>query len=408
MITGAADESAGITAADNFASILGMVNSGQLTGDEASKMAVALGIDGQYGTLITQAAKRHAEGTAESEAKAKTDNFIALLGMANSGELNEGELLEVAKQLGFDISEGSDDSTSIDLIKNAAQRYSDGTAEGKAAAKNANFISLLDAANTGAYTAEQIPELANMLGLDANNEDDERLINMLTTAATSYADGKSAAETAANTEYMNGVYAELMTAAASGSLDAEAIKAIAGRVGFGETEISELAGAATRKSDKEKKETQDQNILNMMAESGDAVGYIQTAIEKGALNKDDASRYLMSSFKTAIETDESFDSAAVKDALDKGYISQPEFDELKKQYSATIDVSVNNFPESGDFTENFTAGARLVQSIFRDPLVTSEVKEAVAASFGKRFGNSKAFMTDEQKEVFYWCSDYIH
>lgn len=399
MITGAADQSAGVTAADNFASVLGMVNSGQLNGEEAATLAKALGIDGQYGSLIASAAKRRADGTAESEAMAKTDNFVALLGMANSGELNAGELLEVAKQLGFDEKA---DATSLDLITQAAKRYADGSKEAKAAATNASFISLLDAANSGAYTAAQIPELAKMLGIK-----DQNLVSMLTQAATDYSKDKSEASAAANTEYMNGVYAELATAARGGSYDAETIRALAGRFGFSNEEIDELAGMATRKADSDKaaadkadSDMKNQNFMNLMAESGDPVGYIESAVAAGAIDKAQGGKYLTSSFKTAIESGEVVDTAAVKNALDKGYIDQPTYNKLSELYSESFDTSTKAFPNSGDASKDFAEATKFMEAVIKDPLLTKETKDALRKSFEGRFAANIAFFTDEEAKLY--------
>lgn len=410
MITGAADQSAGITAADNFASVLGMVNSGQLNGEEAATLAKALGIDGQYGSLIASAAQRRADGTAESEAMAKTDNFVALLGMANSGELNESELLEVAKQLGFDATA---DKTSLDLITQAAQRRASGTAEDKAAAKNASFISLLDAANSGAYKPEQIGEIAAMLGLDAKDPDDKRLIDMVTTAATDYSKDKSEASAAANTEYMNGVYAELATAASNGSYDTETIKALAGRFGFDETEINELAGMATRKADSDKaaadkadSDRKNQNFMNLMAESGDPVGYIEAAIAAGAIDKKQGGKYLAGHFKSGIESGE-IDSTDIVKAQKNGMISGDDYKMLLKEYNASFDTSKNAFPNSGDAAKDYSEACNYMESAFQDPLITVATKKELARSFLDRFTIQLPFMTNTERAYYDNYDNYL-
>jgi hypothetical protein len=245
-----------------------------------------------------------------------------------------------------------------------------------------------------------------MLGLDASNPDDKRLVDMVTKAATDYSKDKSEASAAANTEYMNGVYAELATAASNGSFDAETIKALAGRFGFSGKEIDELAGMATRKADSDKaaedKATSDmqaQNFMNLMAESGDPVGYIESAINSGAIDKAQGGKYLTSSFKTAIESGEVVDTAAVKNALDKGYIGKTEFEGLQKQYSNTFDYkNADLFKENGTVINSTTAYNEMM-SAYNDPLLTDEAKFYIAMTAYNTY-----YENDRNAKVTLWAA----
>lgn len=380
----AGDEEAQRQQKEIFAQLLSGAANGTYGAEEVRILANMFGFDEtQVGELVDSAGRYKTE----TEQRDRTNNFINVLGRVKSGELNGEEAKQLATELGLDETQSS-------LIASAAEAYADTTAEGQRTAKANTFIALLDAANTGAYKPEQIPEIAAQLGLDINNPDDKRLVDMLTTAATSYADGKSAAETAANTEYMNGVYAELMTAATNGSLDAEAIKAIAGRVGFGSDEIDELVGAATRKSDKDKaaetqatKDRQDQNILNMMAESGDAVGYIQTAIEKGAISQEDGGKYLMSSFKEGVKNG-TVDVDAINAALDKKLIEPKDYEALKADYNKGIDTSDNSFKNADGSLISEDDAVELISKAKEDKFITPDTIKALINTYEKLYPDS--------------------
>ena len=335
----AGDEEAQRQQKEIFSQLLSGAANGTYGAEEVKILANMFGFDEtQVGELVGSAGRYKTE----TEQRDRTNNFINVLGRVKSGELNGEEAKQLATELGLDETQSS-------LIASAAEAYADTTAEGQRTAKANTFIALLDAANTGAYKPEQIPEIAAQLGLDINNPDDKRLVDMLTTAAQGYADGKSAAETAANTEYMNGVYAELMTAATNGSLDAESIKAIAGRVGFGSDEIDELTGAATRKSDKDKAaedkattDMQNQNFMNLMANSGDAVSYVDAAISSGAIDETQGKKYIYSYYKQEVEMGNA-DTDAIDKLHDNERIGDTEYEELKRIFNESIDTTTNTF-----------------------------------------------------------------
>lgn len=247
--------------------------------------------------------------------------------------------------------------------------------------RQALFTELLAGANSGAYDAEELTTLANMFGFD------ETLTNQLVNSANGF-------KTSEDTQYRNQVFNELMTTASSGALDSEAIAAIASRAGLGETEISQITAAATRRSDKDTaaedkatKDRQDQNILNMMAESGDAVGYIQTAIEKGALNKDDAGKYLMSSFKEDIKNG-AVDVDAINSALDKKLIEPKDYEELKADYNKGIDTTDNSFKNTDGSLISKDDAVELISKAKEDKFISPDTIKALVNTYEKLYPDS--------------------
>lgn len=234
-----------------YEQLLKGVSDGTYSKEVAEALANAYGFNEEWKSQISTAGDTYnsekANAKAEQEQATKMANFTDLLGRVNSGQLTRDEVVEIAKGLGFDETK---DATQLALLGAAADRFATGTEEDKKLAKTNSFIALLDSANSGTYNAEQIQELATQLGFDANNPDDKRLIDMLVKGATAFADEKTAAELKADTEYMNSLYVELMTAANSGDLTEEQIRDIAGRFGFEGKDLDNLGNAAKAYADK--------------------------------------------------------------------------------------------------------------------------------------------------------------
>lgn len=373
---------------NNFIAMLDDVKAGKYDASEISEIAAQLGFDINDPTdnklidMLTGAAGKHAEGVAEMDEATKAETFANLLGMASSGQLNSAELREIAKGLGFDESA---DSYKFDLLDKAVGRYNSGREEDKAAAKTTNFIALLDGANSGAYSEEQIKTIATELGFDINNKADKSLIDMLTSAAKASADEETAAALRADTEYMNGVYAELLTAANNGDFDEGQIRSLAEKFGFEGDDVEELALAAQgykTRTEQEKAETEaaikNENFVNLMAESGDALGYVQSAIDAGMIDKAQGGKYLTSYFKSGIDSGEAFDSYEVKNALDEGYITESDFKNLQKNYSNTFDYKSSDLFKENGTAINSTTAYNEMMGAYNDPLLTDEAKFYIA------------------------------
>ena len=318
----------------NFVNMLNDVKNGAYTKDEIAEIAAQLGFkaaEGEEGTdgykandqklidMLTKAAERYEAGVAEDDAATKTANFVDLLGMVNGGQLTKAEAAEIAKQLGFDKTK---DKTSLDLLNTAADRYASGTEEDKKAAKTANFIALLDGANTGAYDADQIAEIAKQFGFDANKPEDKTLIDMLTKAADGFASEETAAALKADKQYMNGIYAELLSAANNGDYDAEDIKDLAAKFGFEETDQAKLAKAAEKYA------------KNKAAE--------ELKLEKG---QSADNKLQIESTLTSDTTD-----AKIDEYVDAEYITEEDGEKLKQDRNNIAKQEISDMIKGGDYT----------------------------------------------------------
>jgi hypothetical protein len=240
--------------------------------------------------------------------------------------------------------------------------------------------------------------LAKELGLDP--EKDKPIIDIITKAAQDHQNGKSAEDT----QYKNGIYADLMTAASSGSLDGEAVRALAKKFGFtNEDEINALVDAATRRNDKiedEKTEATENNRLendmNLAMESGDVVGYIDKAIKANAISKEAAGQYLIRTFQNGID-EGNINPDDVRKALDAGYITGDDLKSLQEEYSKNIDYENPKVFYEVDANGNKTLMGRdkayteLTKIIF-NPLVSDKAKLKIAIhaynSYYKDYPNS--------------------
>lgn len=319
----------------------------------------------------------------EEAIRQQQEIFSQLLTGASNGTYGAEEIKILAKMFGFDENQTKD-------LTDTVGRYNDNVQAEKTEAlskeRTSNIIGLLDGANTGAYTVDQIPMLAKELGLDP--EKDKAVIDVILKAAQAHQDGKSAEDT----QYMNGIYADLMSAASSGSLDGEAVAALAKMFGFtNKDEIDALVGASTRRNDKIEAEEEEvtennriENEMNLAGSSGDQVGYIDKAIESGAISPEAGSRDLYNHFKDSL-TAGNFDYSEVERALNSGSLSQDDFKKLQADYVKDTDTSENQYMENNNALK-IEAAVEKVTKILDDPMIDNATKIKLGLSFYKVYG----------------------
>ena len=317
-----------------YSELLMGAKSGAYTEAEISDFAKRFGLDDTMTSNLTTAVKDYntkvSEAEAEQNAANKTTNFINMLNDVKNGAYTKDEIAEIAKQFGFDANDPKDQKL-IDMLTKAADRYASGTEEDKKAAKTANFIALLDGANTGAYDAEQIAEIAKQFGFKAAEGEkgtaeykpnDQELIDMLTKAADGFASEETAAALKADKQYMNGIYAELLSAANNGDYDAEDIKDLAAKFGFEETDQAKLAKAAEKYA------------KNKAAE--------ELKLEKG---QSADNKLQIESTLTSDTTD-----AKIDEYVDAEYITEEDGEKLKQDRNNIAKQEISDMIKGGDYT----------------------------------------------------------
>lgn len=299
-----------------YTSLLDAANMGGYTAEQIVNLATRYGLDETQTEELRAAAKeysdKYSDAVAKDEAAQKNMQFINLLGSANLGELTKDELENVATALGLDDAQKS-------LLAKAAERYTSASEEDKATQKSMNFVSLLDGANTGAYNAAQIEEIAKQFGFDAAK--DKALINMLKTAANDFASGEAGKTAKEDMQYQNAIYSELLAAANNGDYTEEQAKDLAARFGL-DTKAQNLVGDAAR----------------IAAENAEQ----QTS---DTINSESASNALqIKNTLTGDTTDEYID-----DYVDAGYITETDAEKLKEDRNAVAKTEINDLVKSGNY-----------------------------------------------------------
>lgn len=322
----ASDEEKQYQKSMNALTVLEGAKNGTYTAEEIPQIATMLGLDSEKDsaiiTMLTDAATDFANGVTKTEDQQKTSAFLNLLGSANNGELTSEEIAYLASKMGL-----SDED--ISLLKAAAERFETGTNEAKTEQKTMNFISLLDAANTGAYNSAQVEQMATMLGLkpaegeegtEGYKPNDQALIDMLKTAATDFANGEAGKTAKEDMQYQNAIYAELLAAANNGDYTEDQIKALAERFGIEDTD-GILAGAA--RLTQESKKTEDENLVKRESAAN--------ALEiKGMLTGDTSDEY-------------------IDDYVDAGYITEADANKLKEDRNTVAKKEIDDLVKSANY-----------------------------------------------------------
>jgi hypothetical protein len=155
---------------------------------------------------------------------------------------------------------------------------------------------------------------------------------------------------------------------------------------------------------------QNENFLNAMQSSGDMVGYVQAAIETGALTPEKASLYLVSTYISGIENG-NINLFEVGRAIDEGLLSGESLNAVQNSYMkvADIDYTNSNFFKDGNgkaIDEN--EAYNLVAEINENPLIPSEVKDKINSHYfdtyqkdGTHFKEVTAYKNNNDIEIEY-------
>ena len=301
-----------------YTNLLDAANMGGYTSEQIKNLASKYGLDETQTEELKNAADAYAtnnaNAAAKDEAAQKNMQFINLLASANAGELTKAELANVAGAFGLDDAQK-------ELLASAADRFSTASTEDKNLQKSINFVELLNSANSGAYTKDQVAEIAGLFGFDSTNADDKKLIDMLTGAADAYATGKITADNKANTEYQNNLFAEMLSIANQGGYTSDQLKDLGAAFGLSKDKVDALTTAAnnyeTNKTEAEEKAESDRTTGNKLSIKADITGDV---------------------------TDEELDSY-----VDDGIITEEDASELKEYRNGQAAKELDMFVKGGDY-----------------------------------------------------------
>ena len=192
-----------------------------------------------------QAAKEEAN-------KAKMDAaFITLMNSAKSGAYTAAEIRDMAAKSG--LTDETDIGTLASIAETAYAKGETEKAETETAATNKTYISVLDLAKKGTYTADEIRDIAARMGV-TSTEDIEKLASAADTAYTKTQTEKRETETEADTAAQNQAFLTLMDSAKSGGYTPDEIREAAARMGVTNAEdVEKLVTIATEAKAKKDK-----------------------------------------------------------------------------------------------------------------------------------------------------------
>ena len=213
----------------------------------------------------------------KEEAEAKTSDqeqkniYSSLFDMAKSGAYSGEEIREMAAKMGY-ASE-----TDIEWL---ASRADIAKTDAETSKAGTAYINVLAQAKTGNYTADEIIDYAKKSGVT-----DQADLDALAAVATAAQSNIRTEKDTAAADKQNAAYVELLAEAKKGTFTADEIKNMAKALGItDETKLGELASAAT--AAQSNVETDKSNKINAayaeglaMAESGD---YSEATIEAWA------------------------------------------------------------------------------------------------------------------------------
>lgn len=192
--------------------------------------------------------------------------------------------------------------------------------------KDSYYANLLDLANKGNYTKEQLEQLGKQYGLT-----DEQL-STLQSAADKQTENKSSA-----------YYAELLNYANSGAYTAEQLEQLGKDYGLNSAQVQSLKDAATTyKSNKQAEK------YNQLLNSSDTSGFdaIKSARDNGEITTEQYNKlvtsyqsYYYDLYSQSVDSDFTMvNTGDIDSAYSKGYITKAQYDKLKDKYNKGLAI----------------------------------------------------------------------
>lgn len=203
--------------------------------------------------------------------------------------------------------------------------------------KDSYYVNLLDLANKGNYTKDQLAQLGAQYGLS-----DEQIAT-LSSAADKQSENKSSA-----------YYAELLNYANSGAYSAEQLTQLGNDYGLNAAQIKSLTDAATTYKNNKQAEK-----YNQLLNSSDTSGFdaIKSARDNGEITTEQYNKlvtsyqsYYYDLYSQSVDSDFTMvNTNDIDTAYSKGYITKDQYDKLKDKYNRGL---VNAITAASVFSAN--------------------------------------------------------
>lgn len=190
------------------------------------------------------------------------------------------------------------------------------------------------------------------------------------------------------TSYARAAYTEFLSGANSGSYTAEQLQQLAKEYGLSEEQATSLINAANAYEQKRQAAAN----AELSANAGDNIGYIEDAVESGAISEEQGQaqiKNIQESNYNGYAEDITYgyaDTDAIDKAYSNGEISQAQYDDLKAKWNNAIDTNASTFYNTeGTALLTKSAAKTELDKICNSKWCSEETKNALRAVYNSLY-----------------------
>lgn len=235
--------------------------------------------------------------------------------------------------------------------------------------KDSYYANLLNFANNGTYTADQLAQLGAQYGLN-----DEQLAT-LQNAANQY-----------KTDKNNAYYTDLLSYANNGAYSADQLSQLGSTYGLDETQIKSLTDAANKYT----ADKQAANYNQLASNFAGSVDYLESAKNNGDISESQYGQLVELYQKTNYEqystdvTSGVADTAAIDRAFKNGEISQSQYNTLKSEWNKNVDTSDTFFNYNGSALD-YNSAKEAYNAVINNSWCDEATKKAITDTYYKTY-----------------------
>lgn len=232
------------------------------------------------------------------------------------------------------------------------------------------YANLLNFANNGTYTADQLAQLGAQYGLN------EEQLATLQNAANQY-----------KTDKNNAYYTDLLSYANNGAYSADQLSQLGSTYGLDETQIKSLTDAANKYT----ADKQAANYNQLASNFAGSVDYLKSAKENGDISETQYNQLVEMYQKTNYEqyssdvTSGAADTAAIDRAFKNGEISQSQYNTLKSEWNKNVDTSDSFFNYNGSNLD-YGSAKEVYEAVINNSWCDEATKKAITDTYYKAYG----------------------
>lgn len=235
--------------------------------------------------------------------------------------------------------------------------------------KDSYYANLINYANNGTYTADQLAQLGAQYGLS-----DEQLTT-LQQAAAQY-----------KTDKNNSYYTELLSYANNGAYSADQLSQLGSTYGLDETQIKSLTDAANKYT----ADKQAANYNQLASNFAGSVDYLESAKNNGDISETQYNQLVEMYQKTNYEqystdvTSGVADTTAIDRAFKNGEISQSQYNTLKSEWNKNVDTSDAFFNYNGSALD-YNSAKEAYNAVINNSWCDEATKKAITDTYYKTY-----------------------